>query len=121
MSEYDILQEMMFQNAIFCIIMRVLPNLREETEPQHGHLLLSDALGLELRQLDKHETQTVTGTLSDGVTISEANYLHYWEDDKPEEYSSGHQWYFSESYEYVSDPDNRVNIEITWSIDKWER
>jgi len=70
---------------------------------------------------DTGDKMTIKGTLSDGVTISEANYLHYWEYDKPEEYSSGYQWYFSESNEYVSDPDNEVEIEITWKTDKWER
>ena len=70
---------------------------------------------------DTGDKMIIKGTLSDGVTISEANYLHYWEYDKPEEYSSGFQWYFSESNEYVSDPDNEVEIEITWNTDKWQR
>lgn len=67
---------------------------------------------------DSGDKMTIKGTLSDGVTISEAKYLHYWEDD-PEKHSSGYQWYFSESYEFISDPDNRVTIEITWKTDKW--
>ena len=69
---------------------------------------------------DTGDKMTIKGKLSDGVTISEANYLHYWEDD-PEKHLSGYQWYFSESNEYVSDPDNEVEIEITWKTDKWER
>ena len=69
---------------------------------------------------DTGDKMTIKGKLSDGVTISEANYLHYWEDD-PEKHSSGYQWYFSESNEYVSDPDNEVEIDITWKTDKWER
>ena len=69
---------------------------------------------------DTGDKMIFKGTLSDGVTISEANYLHYWEDD-PEKHSSGYQWYFSESNEYVSDPDNEVEIDITWKTDKWER
>ena len=67
---------------------------------------------------DSGDKMTIKGTLSDGVTISEAKYLHYWEDD-PEKHSSGYQWYFSESYEFISDPDNSVTIEITWKTDKW--
>lgn len=70
---------------------------------------------------DTGDKMIIKGTLSDGVTISEANYLHYWEYDKPEGHSSGYQWYFSESNEYVSDPDNEVEIDITWKTDKWER
>ena len=67
---------------------------------------------------DSGDKMTFRGELSDGVTISDANYIKYWEAD-PEKVSD--LWYTSESYEYVNDSGNRVEIEITWNIDKWQR
>lgn len=68
---------------------------------------------------DSGDKMTIRGVLSDGVTISDASYMKYWEAENPEKVSG--LWYSSESYEYVNDSDNRVEIEITWKIDKWER
>ena len=62
---------------------------------------------------------TFRGKVSDGVTISDANYLHYWQYKNPEKVYG--LWYYSESLEYVDDSSNSVEIEITWKIDKWER
>ena len=47
-------------------LLGVLPYLSEEAQPQHGHLLLGNALRLELRQLDEHEPQAVDGALRVG-------------------------------------------------------
>ncbi len=68
---------------------------------------------------DSDDKMTFRGKVSDGVTISDANYLHYWQYKDPEKVSGF--WYYSESYEYVDDSSNSVEIEITWKIDKWER
>ena len=68
---------------------------------------------------DMGDKMTIRGTLSDGVTISDANYLNYWEAYDPEKTSG--LWYSSESYEYMNDSSNRVNIEIYWNTDNWER
>ena len=68
---------------------------------------------------DSGDKMTIRGELSDGVTISDASYMKYWEAEKPEKVSG--LWYSSESYEYVNDSSNSVTIEITWKIDKWER
>ena len=68
---------------------------------------------------DSGDKMTIRGELSDGVTISDASYMKYWEAENPEKVSG--LWYSSESYEYVNDSGNRVEIEITWNIDKWQR
>lgn len=68
---------------------------------------------------DSGDKMTIRGELSDGVTISDASYMKYWEAYDPEKVSG--LWYSSESYEYVNDSGNRVEIEITWNIDKWQR
>ena len=68
---------------------------------------------------DSGDKMTIRGELSDGVTISDASYMKYWEAENPEKVSG--LWYSSESYEYVNDSSNSVTIEITWKIDKWER
>lgn len=68
---------------------------------------------------DSDDKMTFRGKVSDGVTISDANYLHYWQYKDPEKVSGF--WYYSESLEYVDDSSNSVEIEITWKIDKWER
>ena len=68
---------------------------------------------------DSDDKMTFRGKVSDGVTISDANYLHYWQYKDPEKVSG--LWYYSESLEYVDDSSNSVEIEITWKIDKWER
>ena len=65
---------------------------------------------------DSGDKMTIKGTLSDGVNISDVSYLYYWEDKTPSGW-----WYYSESYKYIEDSSNSVNIEITWKIDKWER
>ena len=68
---------------------------------------------------DSGDKMTIRGELSDGVTISDASYMKYWEAENPEKVSG--LWYSSESYEYVNGSGNRVEIEITWNIDKWQR
>lgn len=68
---------------------------------------------------DSDDKMTFRGKVSDGVTISDANYLHYWQYKNPEKVYG--LWYYSESLEYVDDSSNSVEIEITWKIDKWER
>lgn len=68
---------------------------------------------------DSDDKMTFRGKVSDGVTISDANYLHYWQYKNLEKVSGF--WYYSESLEYVDDSSNSVEIEITWNIDKWER
>ena len=68
---------------------------------------------------DSGDKMTFRGELSDGVTISDASYMKYWEAKNPEKVSG--LWYSSESYEYVNDSGNSVVIEITWNIDKWQR
>ena len=65
---------------------------------------------------DSGDKMTIKGTLSDDVNISDVSYLYYWEDKTPSGW-----WYYSESYKYIEDSSNSVNIEITWKIDKWER
>lgn len=68
---------------------------------------------------DSDDKMTFRGKVSDGVTISDANYLHYWQYKNPEKVYG--LWYYSESLEYVDDSSNSVEIEITWKIDKWQR
>ena len=92
--------------------------------PDSGTVLL-DGIPCDLTDSSwKHQVRIIPqnpyifrGTLSDGVTISDANYLNYWEAYDPEKTSG--LWYSSESYEYMNDSSNRVNIEIYWNTDNW--